>query len=163
MLPREQVQPIALDALSLALREVRSLVRIVREVEEAIATGLDLGDELVVAVAQSRLPHRLIDEETSDPRRRREERSALPIGAWWETGEIGLLVGRTWGQRLKVRLSVLTRLDGPIRIGRGRTLDGVIGLDTGPYTGFSGIAVLVPDGTVVDPSAFEAITRNRIV
>ncbi len=65
-----------------------------------------------------------------------------------ETGELGLIVGRTWGRRLKVRLTVLTRLEGPIRVGRGRTLDGVLGLDTGAYTGFSGSAVLLPDGTV---------------
>jgi S1-C subfamily serine protease len=65
-----------------------------------------------------------------------------------DTGELALVVGRSWGGHLKARLTTLTRMDGPIRVGRGRTLERVLNLDTTPYTGFSGSAVLLPDGTV---------------
>jgi S1-C subfamily serine protease len=64
------------------------------------------------------------------------------------TGELALVVGRSWGGHLKARLTTLTRVDGPIRVGRGRTLERVLNLDLAPYTGFSGSAVLLPDGTV---------------
>jgi S1-C subfamily serine protease len=65
-----------------------------------------------------------------------------------DTGELALIVGRSWGGHLKARLTTLTRVDGPIRVGRGRTLERVLNLDTTPYTGFSGSAVLLPDGAV---------------
>lgn len=65
-----------------------------------------------------------------------------------ETGELALIVGRTWGGHLKARLTALTRIDGPIRLGRGRTVERVLSLDTAPYTGFSGSAVLLSDGAV---------------
>ena len=65
-----------------------------------------------------------------------------------DTGELALIVGRSWGGHLKARLTTLTRVDGPIRVGRGRTLERVLNLDTAPYTGFSGSAVVLPDGTV---------------
>jgi len=65
-----------------------------------------------------------------------------------DTGELALIVGRSWGGHLKARLTTLTRVDGPIRVGRGRTLERVLNLDTAPYTGFSGSAVLLPDGAV---------------
>ncbi len=65
-----------------------------------------------------------------------------------DTGTLALIVGRTWGNHLKARLTALTRIGGPIRVGGGRSLDGVIGLDTGPYPGFSGSTVVAPDGAV---------------
>ncbi len=65
-----------------------------------------------------------------------------------ETGTLALIVGRAWGNHLKARLTALTRIGGPIRVGGGRSLDGVIGLDTGPYPGFSGSTVVAPDGAV---------------
>jgi S1-C subfamily serine protease len=70
-----------------------------------------------------------------------------------DTGELALIVGRSWGGHLKARLTTLTRVDGPIRVGRGRTLERVLNLDTAPYTGFSGSAVLLPDGTVAGISS----------
>jgi len=65
-----------------------------------------------------------------------------------DTGELALVVSRSWGGHLKARLTTLTRVDGPIRVGRGRTLERVLNLDMTPYTGFSGSAVVLPDGTV---------------
>ena len=65
-----------------------------------------------------------------------------------DTGELALIIGRSWGGHLKARLTTVTRVDGPIRVGRGRTLERVLNLDTPPYTGFSGSAVVLPDGTV---------------
>jgi len=64
------------------------------------------------------------------------------------TGELALIVGRGWGGHLKSRLTAVSAIEGPIRAGRGRTLGGVLNLDTAPYTGFSGSAVLLPDGSV---------------
>ena len=64
------------------------------------------------------------------------------------TGELALIVARGWGGHLKARLTTVSTIDGPIRAGRGRTLAGVLNLDTAPYTGFSGSAVLLPDGRV---------------
>ena len=64
------------------------------------------------------------------------------------TGALALIVGRTWANNLKARLTSLTHIAGPIRVGGGRSIDGVIGLDAGPYAGFSGSAVLLPDGAV---------------
>ena len=64
------------------------------------------------------------------------------------TGELALVVGRSWGGHLKARLTTVTAIEGPIRVGRGRTLTGVLNVDTTPYTGFSGSAVLLPDSTV---------------
>lgn len=70
-----------------------------------------------------------------------------------DTGELALIVGRSWGGHLKARLTTLTRVDGPIRVGRGRTLERVLNLDTTPYTGFSGSAVLLPGGDVAGISS----------
>ena len=64
------------------------------------------------------------------------------------TGELALIVGRGWGGHLKTRLTAVSAIEGPVRVGRGRTLAGVLNLDTPPFTGFSGSAVLLPDGTV---------------
>lgn len=65
-----------------------------------------------------------------------------------DTGQLGLIVGRTWGGHLRARLTTLTRIEGPVRIGSGRTLERVLSLDAGPYPGFSGSAVVLPDGHI---------------
>jgi serine protease DegQ len=62
------------------------------------------------------------------------------------TGSLALVVGRTWGGHLQARLSVLTEIAGPIRSGRGAPFDRLLSLGVGPYPGFSGSAVLLPDG-----------------
>ena len=77
---------------------------------------------------------------------------AAPPIAWADeaadTGTLGLVIGRGWGSHLIARLVALTRLDGPIRLGRGRTVGQLLGLGLTPYTGFSGSAVVTPDGRV---------------
>jgi S1-C subfamily serine protease len=77
--------------------------------------------------------------------------SATPI-SWsdqpTDTGALGLVLGRGWGGHLIARLAALTRLDGPIRLGRGRTVGQLLGLGLAPYTGFSGSAVVTADGRV---------------
>jgi S1-C subfamily serine protease len=65
-----------------------------------------------------------------------------------DTGTLGLVLGRGWGGHLIARLVALTRLDGPIRLGRGRTVGQLLGLGLTPYTGFSGSAVVTADGRV---------------
>ena len=62
------------------------------------------------------------------------------------TGALGLVVGRTWSGHLRARLTTITVLDGPVRIGRGTTIDQALSLDVGVYPGFSGSAVLLADG-----------------
>jgi S1-C subfamily serine protease len=77
---------------------------------------------------------------------------AAPPIVWAEetpgTGALGLVLGRGWGGHLVARLVALTRLDGPIRLGRGRTVGQLLGLGLTPYTGFSGSAVVTADGLV---------------
>jgi S1-C subfamily serine protease len=65
-----------------------------------------------------------------------------------DTGTLALVLGRGWGGHLAARLVAITRLDGPIRLGRGRTLGQLLGLGLSPYTGFSGSAVVTADGLV---------------
>lgn len=65
-----------------------------------------------------------------------------------ESGELALVTGRGWSGHLVARLVTLSRLDGPIRLGRGRTVDTLLGLGLTPYTGFSGSAVITADGDV---------------
>lgn len=65
-----------------------------------------------------------------------------------ETGTLGLVLGRGWGGHLVCRLVALTRLEGPIRLGRGRVVGQLLGLGLSPYTGFSGSAVVTADGRV---------------
>jgi len=62
------------------------------------------------------------------------------------TGTLALVVGRTWGGHVTARLTTITQVTGPVRLGWGRSLDSVLGLDVGPYQGFSGSAVILPDG-----------------
>ena len=64
------------------------------------------------------------------------------------TGALGLVVGRNWGGHLRARLTTISRLDGPVRVGRGTTLDQVLALDVGVFPGFSGSALVRADGQV---------------
>ena len=77
---------------------------------------------------------------------------AAPPIVWAEetpgTGALGVVLGRGWGGHLVARLVAITRLDGPIRLGRGRTVGQLLGLGLTPYTGFSGSAVVTADGLV---------------
>lgn len=77
---------------------------------------------------------------------------AAPPVIWTDetpgTGTLGVVLGRGWGGHLTARLVALTRLDGPIRLGRGRTVGQLLGLGLAPYTGFSGSAVVTADGRV---------------
>jgi serine protease DegQ len=62
------------------------------------------------------------------------------------TGSLALVVGRTWAGRLQARLSMLTDIAGPVRSWGGAPFDRLLGLDVGPYAGFSGSAIVLPDG-----------------
>ncbi len=62
------------------------------------------------------------------------------------TGSLALVVGRTWAGRLQARLSILTDIAGPVRSWGGVPFDRLLGLDVGPYAGFSGSAIVLPDG-----------------
>jgi S1-C subfamily serine protease len=62
------------------------------------------------------------------------------------TGSLALVIGRTWGGRLQSRLGVITELAGPVRSWAGAPFDRLLGLDLGPYAGFSGSAIVLPDG-----------------
>ncbi len=62
------------------------------------------------------------------------------------TGALGLVVGRNWSGHLRARLTTVSRLDGPVRVGRGTTLDQVLALDVGVFNGFSGSALIRADG-----------------
>ena len=62
------------------------------------------------------------------------------------TGSLALVVGRTWAGRVQARLSVITDITGPVRSWGGAPYDRLLSLDVGPYPGFSGSAVVLPDG-----------------
>ncbi len=62
------------------------------------------------------------------------------------TGSLALVVGRTWAGRVQARLSVITDITGPVRSWGGAPYDRLLSLDLGPYPGFSGSAVVLPDG-----------------
>jgi S1-C subfamily serine protease len=62
------------------------------------------------------------------------------------TGTLGLVLGRTWSGHLRARLTTITALEGAVRVGRGTTVDRAFSLDVGVYPGFSGSAVVLPDG-----------------
>jgi len=64
------------------------------------------------------------------------------------TGSLALVVGRTWAGRLQARLTVLTDVTGPVRSWGGAPFDRLLSLDVGPYAGFSGSAIVLPDGGV---------------
>jgi S1-C subfamily serine protease len=61
------------------------------------------------------------------------------------TGHLAVILGRTWTGRLQARLTTLTLLEWAGRGGPGGLLAGHL-LDVGPYPGFSGSAVFLPDG-----------------
>ena len=62
------------------------------------------------------------------------------------TGSLALVVGRTWAGRLQARLTALTDVTGPVRSWGGAPLNRLLSLDVGPYAGFSGSAIVLPDG-----------------
>jgi serine protease Do len=62
------------------------------------------------------------------------------------TGTLALVVGRAWNGHVRARLTTITRIDGPVRVAAGGTLDQLLSLDVGVYPGVSGSAVLLPDG-----------------
>lgn len=62
------------------------------------------------------------------------------------TGTLALVVGRTWAGRIQARLSMITDIAGPVRSWGGAPFDRLLSLDVGPYGGFSGSAVVLPDG-----------------
>jgi serine protease DegQ len=72
---------------------------------------------------------------------------ALPdADALPRTGTLGLVVGRAWSGHLRARLTTMTRIESPVRVAAGGTLDQLLSLDVGVYPGVSGSAVLLPDG-----------------
>src|SRR5262245_38401079 len=62
------------------------------------------------------------------------------------TGTLALVVGRTWAGRVQARLSMITDVAGPVRSWRGAPFDRLLSLDIGPFAGFSGSAIVLPDG-----------------
>jgi S1-C subfamily serine protease len=62
------------------------------------------------------------------------------------TGSLALVVGRTWAGRVQARLSVITAIAGPVRAWGGAPFERLLSLDVGPYPGFSGSAIVLPDG-----------------
>jgi S1-C subfamily serine protease len=75
--------------------------------------------------------------------------AAAPIAfssAATPTGTLAIVVGRTWAGRVQARLTAITDVAGPVRSWRGAPFDRLLSLDVGPYPGFSGSAIVLPDG-----------------
>ena len=64
------------------------------------------------------------------------------------TGTLALVVGRTWAGRVQARLTAITDIAGPVRSWGGAPFDRLLSLDVGPYAGFSGSAIVLPDGGI---------------
>jgi S1-C subfamily serine protease len=64
------------------------------------------------------------------------------------TGSLALAIGRTWSGQLRARIVTITHLKGPVRLGHGINFDNLLSLDVGPYPGFSGSSIVLPDARV---------------
>lgn len=64
-------------------------------------------------------------------------------------GQIALAVGRPSEDGVMASIGVVSKVSGPIRVGRGATIDKVIQTDATPYPGFSGGALVDATGAVL--------------
>jgi S1-C subfamily serine protease len=66
-----------------------------------------------------------------------------------KAGQLAVILGRANGGRLLTILSMISGTDSEYKNWRGATFDQFIRLDTGAFPGFSGSALLLPDGKII--------------
>ena len=71
-----------------------------------------------------------------------------PSGAPARVGHLAVAVGRSWSGGVIAGLGVISSIGGPWRTGRGPAVEQVIRTDITPYPGFTGGALLAPDGSL---------------
>jgi S1-C subfamily serine protease len=76
-------------------------------------------------------------------------RPVTTSGAPARVGQLAVAVGRSWSGGVVAALGVISSIGGPWRTGRGPAVEQVIRTDITPYPGFTGGALLAPDGSVV--------------
>lgn len=74
---------------------------------------------------------------------------AAPSRASARVGQLALAVGRSWSGSVVAGLGVISSIGGPWRTGRGPAVEQVIRTDITPYPGFTGGALLAPDGSFI--------------
>jgi serine protease DegQ len=84
----------------------------------------------------------------------------VPAGDPVRPGRLALLTGRSWNGRQYVRLVALTGIAGPLQTPHGPRLDRVVTLPISPFAGFSGGALVGPDGTL-EAVATAGLARGR--
>lgn len=74
---------------------------------------------------------------------------ASPSPASARVGQIAIAVGRSWSGAVIAGAGVVSSVGGPWRTGRGPGVEQVIRTDITPYAGFTGGALLAPDGSLL--------------
>jgi len=74
---------------------------------------------------------------------------AAPSKASPRVGQIAIAVGRSWSGAVIAGAGVISSVGGPWRTGRGPGVEQVIRTDITPYAGFTGGALLAPDGSLL--------------
>jgi serine protease DegQ len=64
-------------------------------------------------------------------------------------GQIALAIGRSWSNAVTASAGIVAVIGGPLRTGRGRSLDQIIRVTTPMHEGFAGGAVIEPSGQVI--------------
>jgi S1-C subfamily serine protease len=74
---------------------------------------------------------------------------AVPSPASARVGQVAIAVGRSWSGAVIAGFGVVSSVGGPWRTGRGPGVEQVIRTDIAPYAGFTGGALLAPDGSLL--------------
>lgn len=78
-----------------------------------------------------------------------DARPVSPSAAPVRVGQLSIAVGRSWSGGVVAGLGVISSIGGPWRTGRGPAVETVIRTDLTPYAGFTGGALVAPDGSLV--------------
>jgi len=77
----------------------------------------------------------------------------VPSAATARVGQLAVAVGRSWSGGIIAGLGVISSIGGPWRTGRGPAVEQVFRTDITPYPGFTGGALLAPDGSLAGVAA----------
>ncbi len=75
--------------------------------------------------------------------------AVAPSAAPARVGQLAVAVGRSWSGGVVSALAMVSSIGGPWRSGRGPAVEEVLRTDLTPYPGFTGGALLAPDGAIV--------------
>lgn len=78
-----------------------------------------------------------------------DARPITPSDAPARVGQMAVAVGRSWSGGVVAGLGVISSIGGPWRTGRGPAVEQVLRTDITPYPGFTGGALIAPDGSLI--------------